>query len=100
MIFERMQENTLLEWREIYRRNPDCAGKIMHTTQEARYREQFVASGHVVELDDPQFGRMKQLGPFAKLSATPAAIKRSASLAAQHTANVLASFPAPLPAYN
>jgi len=54
MIFERMKEKTSLQWREIYRRNPDCAGEIMQTTQEALQHEQFIANGHVIELDDPR----------------------------------------------
>ena len=96
MIFARMKEKTSLEWREIYRRNPDCAGEIMQTTQEAIRHEQFVANGHVIELDDPRVGRIMQVGAFAKMSETPAQISRPAPLPGQHTADVLAR-PMPLP---
>lgn len=89
MIFERMKEKTSLEWREIYRKNPDCAGEIMQTTQEALKHEQFIANGHVIELEDPRVGRMTQLGPFAKMSETPAKIARPAPLRGQHTVEVL-----------
>lgn len=91
IIFERMKEKTSLEWREIYRRNPDCAGEIMQTTQEAIRHEQFTGNGHVVEVDDPVFGRMSQVGPFAKMSETPAALGRPAPLPGQHTSEVLAA---------
>jgi len=92
-----MKEKTSLEWREIYRRHPDCAGEIMQTTQEAIRHEQFVANGHVISLEDPRVGHMIQVGPFAKMSETPASITRPAPLPGQHTAEVLAAPPAPPP---
>jgi crotonobetainyl-CoA:carnitine CoA-transferase CaiB-like acyl-CoA transferase len=89
MIFARMKEKTSVEWREIYRRNPDCAGEIMQTTQEALRHEQFIANGHLVELDDPRVGRITQVGAFAKMSETPAKISRPAPLPGQHTEEIL-----------
>ncbi|MFT4026494.1 MAG: CoA transferase [Novosphingobium sp.] len=97
LIFERMKEKTAAEWREIYRQNPDCAGEIMQTTQEALHHEQFVANGHLVTVDDPRVGRMDQVGPFAKMSRTPANIERPAPLPGQHTAEVLGRLPLPAP---
>jgi crotonobetainyl-CoA:carnitine CoA-transferase CaiB-like acyl-CoA transferase len=97
MIFARIKEKTSLEWREIYRRNPDCAGEIMQTTQEALQHEQFLANGHLIELDDPRVGRMKQVGAFASLSETPAAIVRPAPVPGEHTAEILATAPATPP---
>jgi crotonobetainyl-CoA:carnitine CoA-transferase CaiB-like acyl-CoA transferase len=95
MIFARLKEKTSVEWREIYRKNPDCAGEIMQTTQEAIRHEQFIANGHVVELDDPRVGRIRQVGPFVKMAETPAVISRPAPLPGQHTAEVLAAPKAP-----
>lgn len=89
MIFERFKEKTSLEWREIYRQNPDCAGETMQTTQEALRHEQFLANGHVIEIDDPRVGRMIQVGPFAKMSETPAVIARPAPSPGQHNDEVL-----------
>lgn len=96
-IFERFREKTALEWRDIYRANPDCAGEIMQTTQDALHHEQFRVNGHVIEIDDPRVGRMEQLGPFAKMSETPAEISRPAPLPGEHTADVLAEAPRPAP---
>ena len=90
MIFQRMKEKTSLEWREIYRLNPDCAGEIMQTTQEAIRHEQFIANGHLVVLNDPRVGRITQVGAFAKMSQTPALISRPAPLPGQQTTEVLA----------
>jgi crotonobetainyl-CoA:carnitine CoA-transferase CaiB-like acyl-CoA transferase len=96
-IFERFRGNTAQEWREIYRANPNCAGETMQTTQEALQHEQFVANGHLVDIVDPRVGPMKQLGAFAKMSATPARIERPAPLPGEHTAHVLAQPPRPAP---
>lgn len=97
MIFDRFREWTAEEWREHYRRNPDCAGEIMQTTQEALAHEQFVLNGHVVEVEDPRVGPMRQVGPFAKMSETPARPVRPAPSPGQHTTEVLAEPPRPAP---
>ncbi len=97
MIFERFKEKTADEWREIYRQNPDCAGETMQTTQEALEHEQFRLNGHVVEVDDPRVGRMEQVGPFAKMSETPARISRPAPSPGEHTAEILAEAPRSAP---
>ncbi|MDG2004628.1 MAG: CoA transferase [Novosphingobium sp.] len=97
LIFEKFREKTALEWREIYRQNPDCAGEIMQTTQEALQHEQFRLNGHVIAIDDPRVGPTEQLGAFAKMSETPAQISRPAPLPGQHTEEVLAQLPMPTP---
>jgi crotonobetainyl-CoA:carnitine CoA-transferase CaiB-like acyl-CoA transferase len=92
-IVARLKEKTSLQWREIYRRNPDCAGEIMQTTQEAIHHEQFIANGHLIEIHDPRVGPMQQVGPFAKMSETPAVICRPAPLPGQHTKEILGQLP-------
>jgi crotonobetainyl-CoA:carnitine CoA-transferase CaiB-like acyl-CoA transferase len=97
LIFDRFREKTAEEWRDIYRKNPDCAGEIMQTTQDALQHEQFRANGHVIAIEDPRVGMMEQLGAFAKMSETPAKIPRPAPLPGEHTAEVLAEAPRPAP---
>jgi crotonobetainyl-CoA:carnitine CoA-transferase CaiB-like acyl-CoA transferase len=97
MIVEKMREKTSVEWREIYRRHPDCAGEIMQSTQEAIHHVQFAANGHLISIDDPRVGAMQQVGPFAKMSATPAVIARPAPRPGQHTDAVLAELPRAAP---
>ena len=97
LIVERLKEKTSLEWREIYRRNPDCAGEIMQTTQEAIHHEQFIANGHLIKIEDPRVGTMEQVGPFAKMSETPAVITRPAPSPGQHTQEILAQLPRAAP---
>jgi crotonobetainyl-CoA:carnitine CoA-transferase CaiB-like acyl-CoA transferase len=93
-ILARMKEKTAAEWIELYVQNPDCCGEIMETTQEALRHPQFVHNGHLIEIDDPRVGRMKQVGPFARMSETPAVISTPAPFPGQHTAEVLGSLPA------
>lgn len=97
MIFERFEEKTAEEWREIYRLNPDCAGETMQSTQEALHHEQFRANGHIVEMHDPRVGCVEQVGPFANLEATPAQIDTPAPYRGQHTIEVLAELPRAVP---
>ncbi len=97
LIIERLKEKTSIEWREIYRRNPDCAGEIMQTTQEAIHHEQFIANGHLIELNDPRVGPMEQVGAFAKMSDTPAVISHPAPRPGQHTKEVLDQLPLAAP---
>lgn len=96
-IFERFKEKTAQQWRETYRQHPDCAGETMQTTQEALQHEQFRINGHVIAIEDPRVGTMEQLGPFAKMSETPARIARPAPAPGQHTAEVLGETPRPAP---
>jgi crotonobetainyl-CoA:carnitine CoA-transferase CaiB-like acyl-CoA transferase len=91
MILDRMREKTAAEWLELYVANPDCCGEIMESTQEALAHPQFLHNGHLIEIDDPRVGPMKQVGPFVLMAATPAQVGRPAPFPGQHTAEVLAS---------
>jgi crotonobetainyl-CoA:carnitine CoA-transferase CaiB-like acyl-CoA transferase len=88
LILKRMKEKTAAEWIQLYTENPDCAGEIMQTTQDALHHPQFRINGHVVSLTDSRVGPMEQVGPFVAMSATPAVISRPAPLPGQHTAEV------------
>jgi len=89
LIVARMKEKTAAEWMEIYLQNPDVCGEIMETTQEAIHHPQFLHNGNLITLDDPRVGRMEQVGPLVKMSATPAQITRPAPRPGEHTAEVL-----------
>ena len=55
-ILARMKTKTSHEWIELYRKNTDCAGEIMQTTQEALHHPQFVQYGHRITVEDPEGG--------------------------------------------
>jgi crotonobetainyl-CoA:carnitine CoA-transferase CaiB-like acyl-CoA transferase len=90
-IVERFKEKTAQEWIDIYVEHPDCAGEIMQTTQEALRHEQFLHNGHVIALNDPRVGEVHMVGPFARMTETPAIIDVPAPRPGEHTAEVLAS---------
>jgi crotonobetainyl-CoA:carnitine CoA-transferase CaiB-like acyl-CoA transferase len=52
--------------------------------------ESFLADGCVVEVDDPEVGRIRHAGPLLEFSATPGAVAGSAPRSGQHTAAVMA----------
>jgi crotonobetainyl-CoA:carnitine CoA-transferase CaiB-like acyl-CoA transferase len=57
---------------------------------EALADESFLADGCVVELDDPEVGRIRHMGPLLEFSATPGAVSGPAPRSGEHTAEVRA----------
>ena len=53
---------------------------------------QTIAREMAVEVEHPKVGTMKTIGIPVKLSATPGAIRRSAPLLGEHTAEVIAEW--------
>jgi crotonobetainyl-CoA:carnitine CoA-transferase CaiB-like acyl-CoA transferase len=69
---------TLAEWQSIFEEDHDVWAEIMRHGSELLDHPQMQHLGAVIELDDPIRGTVRQPGPIAKLSATPAVIKASA----------------------
>ena len=61
-----------------------------HTYPEVFSHPHMIAREMVQEIDHPVGGRIKQIGPAVKCSATPARIRRPAPRLGEHTAEVLA----------
>jgi crotonobetainyl-CoA:carnitine CoA-transferase CaiB-like acyl-CoA transferase len=57
---------------------------------EALADESFLADGCVVEVDDPEVGPIRHVGPVLEFSATPGAVRGPAPRRGEHTAEVLA----------
>ena len=90
MILEKMAERTLDEWIGYFLREvPDVAGEPYMTALEGMEHPQVVHNAHVVEVDDPEAGRMRQVGAAFFLSETPGSIKGPAPIPGEHTARVL-----------
>jgi crotonobetainyl-CoA:carnitine CoA-transferase CaiB-like acyl-CoA transferase len=69
LIKERMKTKTAAEWMELYLAAGNVCGDVVQTTQEALRHPQLAATAATIEVDDPQVGRMLQIGPLAKVSA-------------------------------
>lgn len=84
-------EKTLDEWMDIFaRQTSDVAAEPLLTSQQGMSHAQMVHNRHVVELEDPRVGRMKQLGVLASMSETPGSIKGPSPDLGEHTDEVFA----------
>jgi len=72
-ILLRMRERTSDEWMAAFIENGNVASEKFQDTQAALEHPQLIHNGNVIEVDTRDFGRMKQIGPAAKLLETPAA---------------------------
>ena len=90
LMLERVQEKTLDEWMDMFvNQAGHVAAEPYMTSEEALSHPQIVHNGHVVAMDDPKFGKMRQIGPMVIMKATPGGPKGPAPEPGQHTAEVL-----------
>ena len=72
MVIKRGLEKTKDEWMDIFvNQTSNVAAEPFHTTQQGMNHPQVVHNRHVVEVDDPRVGKMKQLGVLVRMSDTP-----------------------------
>ncbi len=111
-MFMRMREKTAEEWQRIFVENGGVVSTVYQTTQEALDDPDLVMNGHVIEVEDPRgtlknattvmeavlgfYGDtskkrapMKQIGPVARLTETPAEIRGEIPAVGQHTREYL-----------
>ena len=63
---------------------------LVRPPAEALADEAFLADGCVVEVDDPEVGRIRHVGPLLEFSATPGSVAGPAPRSGEHTVEVLA----------
>ncbi len=97
-MFERMQERTAAEWMETFIEHGGVAATPFQSTQEALDDPDLVLNGHVVEREHPTLGTVRQLGPLARLTATPGAAGEPGPEPGEHTEAVLSETARPRPA--
>ena len=78
LLSERMAERTAAEWMEAYLENGNVCGDVIQTTQEALRHPQIVETGNVVEVDDPDLGRVLEVGPLVKVPGAPGSVRGAA----------------------
>ena len=90
------REKTAKEWEDaIAETGGACT--ICKTVDEWLVHEHAIAGGMVVEVDDAEYGRMKQPGPPTRLRGTPGPSPRRAPMLGEHTESVLAEIRAAPP---
>jgi crotonobetainyl-CoA:carnitine CoA-transferase CaiB-like acyl-CoA transferase len=97
IMLERMREQTLDEWMATFLADGNVAAEPIVSTQEALCHPQMVHNGDVVEVEHPRYGRMKQIGPVAKLLETPARVSAFIPEIGEHGDAELMQAPTPRP---
>jgi crotonobetainyl-CoA:carnitine CoA-transferase CaiB-like acyl-CoA transferase len=89
-ILLRVRERSADEWMQRFHANGNVAAEPYLTPTQALAHADFVANGSVITLRDPERGEVRQVGPVARLVATPARIAKPAPRVGEHTQEVLA----------
>jgi alpha-methylacyl-CoA racemase len=76
------------EWFSILNQTDQCVGKVL-TLDELEYDPQVQARQMIVEVNDPQHGKVKQVGIAPKLSETPGSVRRLAPSLGEQTEEIL-----------
>ncbi len=82
---------TFEEWEETLLGSGVPFGALNNIAQLVDH-PQVVARGSLVDVDHPKIGRIRIVGPVAKLSETPATIRTTSPSLGEHTAEVLRDF--------
>ncbi len=88
-MFERTRERTAEEWMRTFVEHGGVAATPFQSTQEALEDPDLVLNGHVVEREHPTLGHVRQLGPLARLAATPGTAGEAGPETGEHTEAVL-----------
>ena len=92
MIIQRVQEKTMEEWMDIFvNQSANVAAEPYMFAQEGMDHPQITHNGHILDIDDPITGSMRQLGPIVIMGGTPGKPKGPAPGPGQHTEEVLSS---------
>jgi crotonobetainyl-CoA:carnitine CoA-transferase CaiB-like acyl-CoA transferase len=84
LMWDVFRQKTLEEWLPILRADPDIPFEVAVTSEEGLDHPQMVHNGHVVTVEDPELGPVRELGPLAAFSRTPSRIERSAPRLGSH----------------
>jgi crotonobetainyl-CoA:carnitine CoA-transferase CaiB-like acyl-CoA transferase len=74
-LLEAVQSKTLAEWQQTFDGNHDVWAETMRRGSELLDHPQMAHLGAVVEIEDPAHGRVRQPGPIAQMSETPAVLR-------------------------
>ncbi len=84
----KFKEKTRDEWFEELRQHDICVGPV-YALDEVFEDPHAQARNMIVEIDHPEFGKVKQVGVGPKFSETPGAVRKTAPKRGEHTADLL-----------
>ena len=70
-MLEAVRERTVEEWQAVFDADKDVFAEIYRTGTELFSHPQIVHDGHVVDVDQPGIGPVREMGLLVKMSATP-----------------------------
>lgn len=92
IIVERGLEKTMDEWMDIFvNQTANVAAEPYLTTQQGMQHPQVLHNKHVVDVEDPELGIMRQLGVLVRMDKTPGRIQGPAPRIGEHTSEILDS---------
>jgi crotonobetainyl-CoA:carnitine CoA-transferase CaiB-like acyl-CoA transferase len=94
-MLRRMQEQDAGAWMQAFLENGSVAATKFVSTQEALDDPDLVLNGHVLDVEHPRLGSMRQIGPIVRMTGTPALPVRPEPQLGEHTEEVLAESPRP-----
>jgi len=84
MLWEAFRARTWADVQPALLAEEDVPFELAAASQDALDHPQMVHNGHVIEVDDPVVGRVREIGPVARMSRTPSVIERSAPALGEH----------------
>ena len=73
-----VRDRTLADWQDVFDRDHDVFAELYRSGPEVLDHPQLRHDAAVVEIDDPERGRVRQPGPQFRMTATPAALRGGA----------------------
>ncbi len=84
LLWEAFRVRTWADLQPVLLAEEDVPFELAASSEEALDHPQMIHNGHVVEIDDPVVGRVREIGPVARMTTTPSAINRSAPPLGEH----------------
>ena len=83
-----LRQKTRAEWFEFFKDKNVCVGPV-YSVEETFQDPHVKTRNMVVDIDDPRYGTVRQVGIAVKLSDTPGSIRRVGPAVGEHTEAVL-----------
>ena len=88
LLWAAFRERTWAELEPVLFANPDLPFERAVPGELGLDHPQIIHNGHVVEVDDPSVGPVRQVGPITTMERSPSCIERSAPAVGEHGAQV------------
>ncbi|MGE0309451.1 MAG: CoA transferase [Acidimicrobiia bacterium] len=85
LIWETFRSKPKAEWWTRLLAEPDVAAEFAVSSEDGLDHPQLIANGNVIEVKDPTYGPISEIGAIARFSKTPSVIVRSAPALDEHS---------------